>query len=173
MPGGFGPAMHGEVFWRGHGLQVVGVAPLQSDDKGDTHACGQVRIFTVRFLTPPPARISENVDVRRPYGEPTVPVRRSIRMHGLGKLRSKLRANDIANLAHQWFVERCGHPDRLRKYGCFTRARNTVQPLVPPVVFRNSQSRDSISGVPQLSNFLLQSHLRDKIVDTLLDWQLW
>lgn len=47
-------------------------------------------------------------------------------------------------------------------------ARNTVQPLVPPVVFRNPQARDRISGVSQLSDFFLQSHVRDKIVDTLL-----
>src|SRR5271165_4273671 len=168
MSGGFGTAMYGEMFWRGHSLHVVGVAPLQSGDKGDTHAGGQVGVLPVRFLTSSPARISKDVDVRGPCGEPTVPVRRSIRMHGLVVLRAKLRTNDIGNLAHQWFVERGRHPNCLRKYGCFTRARYSVQTLVPPVVFGNPQPGDSGSRVSKLRNLFLQSHAREQIVDALL-----
>ena len=93
-------------------------------------------------------------------------------MNGLGILGPELRADDVGDLVDQRFVEGGRHSDCLRGYGCFTGACYPVQTLVPPVVFRNAQSRDCGRGMPELRDLFLESHARNQIVNAPVDRQV-
>ena len=69
---GLGAAVHGEVLGGGIELAVDRVVALQPAHEGDAHARGQVRVLAVGFLAAAPARVAEDVDVRRPEGQALV-----------------------------------------------------------------------------------------------------
>ena len=64
-----------------------------------------------------------------------------------------------------------GHADNLREVGGISGEGYAVQPLVPPVIFRQTESRDRRCVVAHLLDLLFQSHLADEIVDALADRQ--
>ncbi len=61
--------MHGKVLDRGNGLEIGRVVTLQALDELHGQPAGQERIFPIGLLSPAPARITEDVDVRRPEGQ--------------------------------------------------------------------------------------------------------
>ena len=64
-----GAAVHGVMLGRGNGAIVARIVALQARHEGDAHAAGQEGIFAVGLLAAAPARIAEDVDVRRPEVE--------------------------------------------------------------------------------------------------------
>ena len=63
-------AVHGVVLGCGDDFQVVRIVPLHARNKRDAHTAGEIGIFSVGFLAAPPAGIAEDIDVRRPVGQP-------------------------------------------------------------------------------------------------------
>src|SRR6266567_8312677 len=69
MAQGLGAAMDRKVFACCNRLRMIGIIALYTVNKGDTHAAGQERIFSVRLLTAAPTWVAKDIDVRRPEGE--------------------------------------------------------------------------------------------------------
>src|SRR5215469_10045778 len=66
MPRGLRAAVYRIVLGRSNGVVVARVVALHTGDKGNAQAPGQKGVFAVGLLAPAPARVTENVDVRRP-----------------------------------------------------------------------------------------------------------
>ena len=65
--------MYGIVL--GTGMQLIillSFRSLQAAYHCHTHLPCEVRIFSVSFLSPSPARITEDVDIGCPHGEPLI-----------------------------------------------------------------------------------------------------
>src|SRR5438045_3214123 len=60
------PTVHREMFRRRYRFQILRVISLETGHEGNGHPTCQKRILTIGFLAAAPARISEDVDVRRP-----------------------------------------------------------------------------------------------------------
>ncbi len=65
-------AVNGVVLGSGDGFQEMRVIALKTGHEGNTETAGEEGIFAVSFLATAPARISEDVDIRRPEGEAEV-----------------------------------------------------------------------------------------------------
>src|ERR1700736_1340177 len=66
VPSIFWARVYGEMFGGGNRPEEAGVVPLQAGDEGYTHTCGEEGVFAIGLLPASPARVSEDVDVRRP-----------------------------------------------------------------------------------------------------------
>ena len=53
----------------------------------------------------------------------------------------------VGNIQHQLFIPAVGDSDRLRKDGGIAGTGDTVQCLVPPVVFRDAETRYGGGGI--------------------------
>ena len=62
----FGAAVDGIVLGAGRSLQQDRIVALQSLYDGFAQQSGQVGVFAVGLLSPAPARIAEDIDVRGP-----------------------------------------------------------------------------------------------------------
>ncbi len=154
--------MDGVMFHCRNGFQVFVVIALDAVDEVDGHAARQERVFAIGFLTPAPARVAEDVDVRRPEGQPAI--------HGVHIFRgiivmlgAALVGNRRGDLQHQVFVPGRGQANCLREDGCVPCARDPVQGLVPPIVFVQTKARNAGSLVIHLGGFLFQRHAADEI----------
>ena len=143
MAVGFRPAVHGEMLGGGVELAVLRVVALQAAHEAHAHARGQERILAVGFLSAPPARIAEDIDVGRPEGQALVAAVFAT-PQGLVVLGARFVADRSRHLVHQRHVEGRGQADGLREHRRAARARHAVQRLVPPVV--GGQPRRSIAG---------------------------
>src|SRR5579859_1766145 len=142
MSRGLRPAVYRVMFRRGYHAEIFRILPLQACHKRYTHAAGQERIFAIRLLSTPPARIAEDVDIRRPEVEAFHDVAASS-AHSLVVLRSGLSSNDDGHLM-DGLVIKCGRQaNGLGKYGSCTSIGNTMQGLAPPVISRYLQPGDS------------------------------
>ena len=154
--------MNRVVFHRRDGLEVFVVIALDAVDEIHRHAARQERVLAIGFLSPAPARIAEDVDVRRPEGQPAI--------HGVHIFRgiivmlgAALVGNRRGDLQHQVFVPGRGQANRLREDGCVPCARDPVQGLVPPIVFVQTKARNAGSLVIHLGGFLFQRHAANEI----------
>src|ERR1022692_4222695 len=66
VPRRFRPAVHGKMLRRRDHAKILRVIALQSGDKSYAHPTRDKWILAVGFLPAPPARIAEDIDVRRP-----------------------------------------------------------------------------------------------------------
>ena len=71
-------------------------------------------------------------------------------------------ADDLGAFQHQFGIEAGGQADRLRKDGGMSGPRNTVQPLIPPILGRDAEMRDGRCGVADLLRLLAQRHAGDQ-----------
>ena len=70
MAGILRTAMYGIVLGTGPEFTVFGIfRSLQSLDNLRSHDTGQIGILTIGFLSPAPSRVTEDIDIRRPYRE--------------------------------------------------------------------------------------------------------
>src|SRR5215471_13806577 len=119
--------MDGKMLWCGDGLEVPGIVALKTGHESHADTRGQVWVFAVGFLSTPPAWIPEDVDVRRPDGQPTIPICRSIRVQIGVVLSPELRADGVSHLVDEGCVEGCSQSDGLREDRRRSRARHPVQ----------------------------------------------
>lgn len=62
-----------------------------------------------------------------------------------------------------------GEADGLGENGGGTRARHTVEALVPPVVGGDTEARDGGSNILHLGDLFVEGKAGDEVVDALVD----
>ena len=98
-----------------------------------SHDTGQIRIFTIGFLSPTPTGVAENVHVRRPYREAVeLFVLTTAPLHTLIVLCTKLGRGHVETFVEQVGIKRCCHCHRFREHGDIALVCSTVQRLTPP-----------------------------------------
>ena len=142
----FGAGVHGEVF--GAGVQLVillSFGTLQATHDRHTHLSGEVRVFSVGFLSPAPARVAEDVDVGSPHGESLIAFQTAF----LAEFRG-FGAGFVGDcgeyIVEQVIIERGSHADGLREDGGESCTAYSVQRFVPPVVGFYAQPGDGGGG---------------------------
>ena len=139
-------------------LQILPIS-LKSADKTDPKPGGQIRIFPIGFMSPAPARITEDVDIGTPDSQALIDV--PIAVSALPVILGPcFFSNGLTDLLLHFFVKHRSQTDSLGKNSCGACARNAVKRLVPPVVRRNAKPRDRRSIILQLTGLLLNCHLR-------------
>ena len=157
------PGMDGEMLGAGVRLEDGRVqVALQSADNRHAQLTGQVRIFSVGLHTAAPARVTEDVDVRRPEGQSLVLSGDPGSRQGLPILDPGLVADRRKHLVHKRFIERSRHTDRHREDRRLPVARHAVQRLVPPVVGGDAQRFHGRGVMHHQVRFLLQRQGGDK-----------
>src|SRR5690606_34256520 len=111
---GFWAAMNRVVLRGRIDFAILRIVALQTLDEFDAHQRGEKRILAVRLLTAAPARIAENVDVRRPERESLIAVALFAACE-LMMLRAALVADRGRHFAHEVRIERGCEADRLRE----------------------------------------------------------
>ncbi len=106
----------------------------------------------IGFLSAAPARVAEDVDVRRPEGQPLVTAVRAF-AEELVVLCAGLIADRRGHLPHQRHIEGRGQADRLRKDRGLPCPCHAMQSLIPPVVGGHTQAFDCRRGVLHLRAF--------------------
>ena len=152
-----------------NGAEVARVVALHAGDEGHAHAPGQEGIFAVGLLAAAPARVSENVDVRRPEVQAfeDVAVARAYRLRMLDAAFGADRLGHGVNCRR---VEGGGQPNRPGKLGRAIHL-HAVQRLAPPVVGRNLEARNRASLIHQLRRLFLERHAGHKIIHALFNGQ--
>ena len=159
----FGTAVHGKVFAGCDCLRMFGVGALHSGDESRPELACEKRVFAVGLLAASPSWIAEDVDIRRPVGDPVENATIAF-TPCLIELRASLIGDHVAHLAQDFRIPRRSNTDRLRKYGRSAGARNAVQCLVPRLVFGDAEPRDSRCPVFELRRLLFERHPADEIV---------
>ena len=158
MAGALRSGVHSKVLWRCNGLVIVCVIALKPFHECDTEPGSQERILPIRFLSTPPARITENVNVRGPDIEPVIDAV-IIVAQGLTVFGPSFRADCVRYLMDQGHIPRRGEANCLRKHRRITRTSDPMQPLTPPVVGRYVQTGNRACIILHLRDLLFQSHL--------------
>ena len=117
--------MNRKVLRRRDDLKIFRIVTLQSRNEGHSHASGEVWIFTVRFLATPPARITEDIDIRRPEIQPLVDVPPA-GSNCLGVLGPRFATNSGCHLMNQGSVEAGSEANWLRKHSGGPSACDTM-----------------------------------------------
>src|SRR5215469_5933777 len=152
VPLRFGPAMYRVVFrCRDHAV-ILRIVSLQPGHKRHAHAPGEKWILTVCLLSTPPARIAEDVDVRRPEIE-ALPDVATACAYCLLVLGASLDTNHHRHFVDRGNIECCGQADRLWKYRGDSGAGDAVQSFTPPVVLRNVEPWNRTRLVYELRSF--------------------
>jgi len=140
------------------------------------------RIFSRSFLSPSPARISKDIDIRLsmksiPEGtrhdySPEIQSSNGF----IHEESSSFRGNSLSNVTDQSHVEGRSESDghgegRGTPPVCSALGEDSVERLCPPLISRNGKSRDRRSLVQSLQHLLLQSQLRHQSPRTLLQSQ--
>ncbi len=162
------PAVHRKMLRRRDDPEILRIIPLQSRYECHPHASGKKWILSVRFLAAAPARIAEDVDIRRPEVQPLHNVPPSC-FHGLVMLGAGFRSDDDRHLVDQRVVKRGRQSDRLWKDRRRSGVCNPMQGFTPPVIGRDLKSRNRPRLVHELRSFLLESHLPYQIIDAHLN----
>ena len=165
MPQGLGPAMHGIVFRRRDHPQVLGIVALHAGYVGDPHPSCKVGVLAIGLLAAPPARIAEDVQIRRPEIQPhadEVSMANLLVVLGAG-----LGSDRRRQVLNQGRIEACPQPDRLGKYRCRS-LRHAMQRLAPPVIGRDLESRYGRCDMHHLGGFFLEGHAADQVIDALI-----
>ena len=165
MPFGLRPTVNSVVLGCRDDLEVSRIVALKPFHESHAHPSSEVGIFTVGFLSPPPARVSEDVNVGRPEGQPCVyaPVALPDRFMVLG---AGFLRDHCCHPVHEIDTPGCGQANSLRKDRRNPGSRYAVQALVPPVMLGDVQSLDGRSIVHHLRDLLLQRHPGNQVLQT-------
>src|SRR5437667_307983 len=158
----------GKMLGGGNRFQILGIVALQPGDESYANATGEKRIFSVSLLSASPARIAKDVDVRRPEGQAEIAAGISV-LESVVVLGASFGRNDIGDAMNKVGVPGGSEADGLRENRSVSRARDTVQAFVPPVISRNSEARDGAGNVLHLRSFFVERHAGNQVVDALVD----
>ncbi len=133
---GLRSAVDGVMLGTGRCLHVLAVT-LERLDKRNPNPAGQIGVFAVGFLTAPPARIAEDIDIGCPEGQSIIlfaflPLAQCLMVFG-----TPFIGNHGADLVNQIKIPTGCHADGLGKDSGNAGSSHTMQALVPPVVGRN------------------------------------
>src|SRR5688572_11750067 len=116
MSFGFGATMYGKVFNRCYGFIVGGVIPLKTFHKLNSQPAGEVRVFSVSFLSAAPAGVTKNIDVGRPQGKSLID-ESLVTLCKIFMLRARFIGDSRGHRIEQRLIPCCSKPDGLRKNG--------------------------------------------------------
>jgi hypothetical protein len=168
----FRPAVNGIMFRSGYGLEVLGIVALKAAHERHAQAASEIWIFAVGLLPPTPARIAKDIDVWRP--ERQAEVSRSIVVSdGVVVLGARLSRNHVGNAMYKIVIPSRRQADGLREDSRVSRARDAMQPFVPPVVSRYTEPVDGGRYVEHLRNLLVERHAPDQVIHPLFDGKIW
>ena len=120
---------------------------------------GQERVFAVGFLAAAPARVAEDVDVRRPEGQAEMFAAVAVVLGDvIIVLGAGFGGDDVRLLVNQRRVPGGRHADGLRKNRGDAGARHAVQTFVPIIVGRNAQPRNRRRVGHELRRLFRQRH---------------
>ena len=140
----FGTTVYGIMFCTSRSLQVFRIVTLQSFDDSRSHHPCQIRVFSICLLSPSPAGIPENIDIRCPKSQPFILLAYLTLTDCLVVNRTGFIGSNLSHPFQCRSIESRSHADRLRKNGhLIPRSSYPMQALVPPVVSRDSQTFDS------------------------------
>ena len=117
----------------------------------------QHRILPVGLMSPSPARIAEDIDIGSPEGQSLINIMIFMLLRLL-ILGATLHCDRLTDLLQQLRIKGCSQTDRLWKHGRPAGSCHSMQRLIPPIIRRNSQSRDRRSIISQLGCRLLHCH---------------
>ena len=153
----FRTGMYGKVFGTSMQLIVSSViGSLQTFHYHDTHATGEIRVFTVGLNTPSPTRITVNIHRRRPHGKSLITLITALRCV-ICIFCTRLIRYGIEYFIYCLRRKRGRHTYRLRKNRSQSGACHTVQRLVPPVIGFDTQALHRLGSVHHQCYFFFQS----------------
>ena len=95
----FGTAMDGIVLGAGPQLTILGIfRALQASYNLCAHHAGQIRVFTIGFLSPAPSRVAKDVDIRCPHGQAMELLVLATVQHAVIVLGTELGAGSIEHI---------------------------------------------------------------------------
>src|ERR1022692_4174523 len=173
VPGGFGPAVHGEMLGSGDGSKILGIVALHPGDECHGHAAGEEGILAISLLAAAPAWIAENIDVRRPKIEAKRAAEPGRGTAGLLLLQfmepgPRLGTDGNRHLVDSRCVEGGAQSDYLREHRSVI-GYDAVQGLSPPVVGGNLETRDGSRCIHHLAGLFLHGHAGDQVVNALVN----
>src|SRR5690606_11630788 len=117
MAVGLWPAVHRVMLRGGNSLERLVIVALQVLDKRHCQPPAEVRVLAVRLLAPAPARIAEDVDVRRPERDTLILARFAGAAQSIMELGASLVGDHAGDLPDQVDVPCRAEAGRLRKDG--------------------------------------------------------
>ena len=156
MAQSLGTGMDRKMLRAGSSFHIRSV-PLKAFYKSGSQFSGKIRIFAVGLMTPSPSGITENIDVRRPEGQPLINIS-VVMLHIFVVFCSSLGGNNLRHLMKKFRVKAGRKTDRLWKNRRLTASCYPVKPFIPPVIGRNPQALDGRRVISQLTAFFLQRH---------------
>ena len=142
-------------------LAIGGIIPLKAFNKCATHHAGQIGVFAVSLMSAPPARVSEDIDIRAPVGQPLIDTGRT-KLFITVVFCACLGRNRVSNTPQQIGVKRRRHPDCLWENSRRPGTGDAVQSLIPPVISGDMQLLDCRCVIPQLADFFVKRHFFDQ-----------
>ncbi len=128
-------AVDREMLGAGHRLGVLRVVALEAADEGHGHPRSEEGVFAVGLLAAAPARVAEDVDVRRPKRQPRVLGRVAVvGPRVLVVLGPGLGRDRVGHVVHERRVPGGRQADRLGKHGGHAGSGHAVEAFVPIVV---------------------------------------
>src|SRR5579863_1811910 len=150
------PTVHCKMFRRRNDTIVFWIVALHARNKCDSHSPREERIFAISFLSAPPARITEDVDVRRPEVETLENIAMPC-TYGLDVLDSSFGPDGNCHPVNRIQIECCSQSDWLRKLGD-TGPLHSMQRLAPPVISWNIQPRHRTGLIHELRDLFFHGH---------------
>lgn len=169
MPIRLRTGMYCKMFAAGCSLQIF-AASLQAFDKTYSEPGSQVRIFSIGFMSASPARITENIDIRRPDRKTFVDIAVAV-LCKFVMLCALLGRNNLRRTLYRILIEHGRKRNCLREHGRHAGACRTVQTLVPPVIRRNTEPLNRGCIVDQLCSLFRRCQAVYEILSALLRGQ--
>src|SRR5688572_23345388 len=139
---------------------------LESIDKLCGHFAGKEWILAPGFLSAPPTRVAENVDIRRPEGQPLELVISAIATQGFMIFGAALSTDGSGDLVDQIPVPGGSHANCLRKNGGAPVGGHAVQSFAPKVVVRNAQTRHALRRMVHHPDFFIEGQAGEQILNS-------
>ena len=121
-----------------------------------SHHCHQIRILSISLLTTSPPWVTEDIDVRSPYGKSII-LGSSLACAGCVELDALLCRSHFEHVQQKLIIPAGSHTDSLRKYSSKTVAGRAMKRLVPPVVLLDAELRNCRALVAHKCYLLLKS----------------
>ena len=150
------PRMRGKMLRAGGSFQKFAVA-LYSVYISRGKKRSEKRILAERLLPSAPARVTENIYIRRPKGKPLINIIVAV-FFMLIVFDASLCGYHIRDIMYQHTVKCCGKPYRMRKDSCCAASCHAMRAFIPPVVFMYSEPLYGRRIVEKLRCFLLYGH---------------
>ena len=138
---------------------------LEAVHYGTAHHCGQIWILSICLLSTSPARVTENVDVRSPYGK-TMITAHAFFITSDAELDSLLGRSDVEHLFEKFVIPARRHTDSLREHSRKTVTCRAMKSFVPPIVLADAELRNLRRIIVHEHDLLLHGKSSEKVFCT-------